>query len=114
MRISDWSSDVCSADLRQAGGEETRGEEVRGEGMTGVKPRAGALRYFGRIKNGTTPASGEADYWDGDVKWATPEDPGRLAGVRNSNTKRQLAEQAVEDTGKGVGMGKRGHAGIVI
>lgn len=62
------------------------------------KPSTGALRYFGRIKSGTTPSSGEADYWDGDVKWATPEDLGKLASDRISTTKRQVTERAVEET----------------
>ena len=60
-----------------------------------MKPDSGALRHFGRIKNGTTPASGEADYWDGDVLWATPEDLGKLTSDRISHTKRQVTEQAV-------------------
>ena len=59
---------------------------------------SGALRYFGRIKNGTTPASGEAEYWDGDVPWATPEDLGKLAGDRISQTRRQVTENAVEES----------------
>ena len=62
-----------------------------------MKPDSGALRHFGRIKNGTTPASGEADYWDGDVLWATPEDLGKLASDRISHTKRQVTEKAVAE-----------------
>ncbi len=61
-----------------------------------MKPNTGALRYFGRIKNGTTPASGEAEYWDGNVKWATPEDLGKLIGDKITMTKRQVTEKAVE------------------
>jgi type I restriction enzyme S subunit len=63
-----------------------------------MKPRSGALRYFGRIKNGTTPASGEAEYWDGDVKWATPEDLGKLTTDRITETKRMVTEKAVEES----------------
>ena len=62
-----------------------------------MKPGKGALRHFGRIKNGTTPASGEADYWDGDVLWATPEDLGKLTSDRISHTKRQVTEKAVAE-----------------
>ena len=62
-----------------------------------MKPNSGALRYFGRIKNGTTPASGEAEYWDGDVRWATPEDLGRLTTDRITATKRMVTEKAVEE-----------------
>ena len=62
-----------------------------------MRPNSGALRYFGRIKNGTTPASGEAEYWDGDVHWATPEDLGKLTSDRISQTKRQVTEKAVKE-----------------
>ena len=62
-----------------------------------MKSNSGALRYFGRIKNGTTPASGEVDYWDGDVLWATPEDLGKLNSDRISHTKRQVTEKAVTE-----------------
>ncbi len=61
-----------------------------------MKPNTGSLRYFGRIKNGTTPASSEADYWGGDVLWATPEDLGKLSGDRILATKRQVTPQAVK------------------
>ena len=62
-----------------------------------MKPDSGTLRHFGRIKNGTTPASGEADYWDGDLLWATPEDLGKLTRDRISHTKRQVTEKAVAE-----------------
>ncbi len=62
-----------------------------------MKPDSGALRHFGRITNGTTPASGEIDYWDGDVLWATPEDLGKLTSDRISQTKRQVTEKAVAE-----------------
>ena len=58
----------------------------------------GALRYFGRIKNGTTPSSSEAKYWNGDVLWATPEDLGKLVGDKISDTKRKVTQAAVEET----------------
>ena len=70
-------------------------EEVEGAGdMVFI---TGALRYFGRIQNGTTPASGETKYWDGDVLWATPEDLGKLTSDRIAATKRQVTEKAVEE-----------------
>ena len=59
---------------------------------------SGTLRYFSRIKNGTTPTSGEAEYWDGDVLWATPEDLGKLSGDRISQTKRQVTEKALKES----------------
>ena len=68
------------------------------QGAGSMRTISGTLRYFGRIKNGTTPASGESGYWDGDVKWATPEDLGKLTGVRITGTKRQVTKLAVEET----------------
>jgi type I restriction enzyme S subunit len=59
--------------------------------------RSGSLRYFATIRNGTTPASGEASYWDGDIAWATPDDLGRLAGNAISETKRQVTPLAVAE-----------------
>lgn len=59
--------------------------------------RSGALRYFAAIKNGTTPASGEPAYWDGEVAWATPDDLGRLTGIAISETKRTVTELAVTE-----------------
>lgn len=63
-----------------------------------MKPNQGALRYFGQIKSGTTPASGNADYWNGDVSWATPEDLGKLTGREIESTKRTVTESAVDET----------------
>lgn len=62
-----------------------------------MKSNTGALRYFGRIRNGATPASGNAEYWDGDVLWVTPEDLGKLNGDRISQTKRQVTAKAVRE-----------------
>ncbi len=31
-----------------------------------------------RVVNGSTPKSGEPDYWDGDIPWVTPEDLGKI------------------------------------
>jgi type I restriction enzyme S subunit len=57
----------------------------------------GALRYFTTIKNGSTPASGEPAYWDGDTAWATPDDLGRLNSNRISETKRTITPLAVAE-----------------
>lgn len=59
--------------------------------------RSGALRYFATVKNGTTPASGEPTYWDGDIAWATPDDLGRLAGNYIVETKRTVTKLAQKE-----------------
>ncbi len=62
-----------------------------------MRPNSGALRYFARIKNGTTPASGEPAYWDGDVKWATPDDLGKLTSDKIADSERFVTERAVRE-----------------
>lgn len=32
------------------------------------------LKHYFVVKNGATPQSGEASYWDGDITWVTPAD----------------------------------------
>jgi len=58
---------------------------------------SGYLKYFGCIKNGTTPTIGEAEYWNGDILWATPEDLGKLTSNHISHTKRQVTQKAVAE-----------------
>lgn len=60
--------------------------------------RAGSLRYFVSIKNGSTPASGEPAYWEGDVAWATPDDLGQLNGSYIHDTRRKVTQLAVAET----------------
>jgi type I restriction enzyme S subunit len=62
-----------------------------------VNKREGSLRYFATIKNGTTPASGEPRYWDGEIPWATPDDLGRLVGSYIVKTKRNVTQLAVAE-----------------
>src|SRR3546814_6495032 len=55
MRISDWSSDVCSSDLRQADRQDRVGRE---EGRQGARPaQAGCCREAGQ---GTCGSEAEA------------------------------------------------------
>ena len=72
-----------------------------------MNPDSGSLRYFGCIKNGTTPASGEAEYWNGDILWATPEDLGKLTSNRISHTKRQVTQKAVAEGNRPHTIGQR-------
>jgi type I restriction enzyme S subunit len=37
-----------------------------------------ALKRLFRVESGSTPKSGEPDYWDGDIPWVTPDDLGKL------------------------------------
>ena len=62
-----------------------------------MKLNSGSLRYFCCIKNGTTPASARSEYWDGNIKWVTPEDLGKLMSDKIINTKRLITEKAIEE-----------------
>src|SRR3546814_1449635 len=56
MRISDWSSDVCSSDLRHPGLGEQPGHLLRGAGTGGVRP----LRERGGLARARAGAAGGA------------------------------------------------------
>jgi type I restriction enzyme S subunit len=52
------------------------------------------LRRVFRIVNGGTPTS-DKQYWDGDVRWATPADIGAVDGKYLNSTQRSLTEAGV-------------------
>jgi type I restriction enzyme, S subunit len=52
------------------------------------------LRRIFRIVNGGTPTS-NAEYWDGDVPWATPVDIGAVDGKYLASTQRSLTVEGV-------------------
>jgi type I restriction enzyme, S subunit len=52
-----------------------------------------------RIINGATPASGEPAYWDGDIKWVTPEDLGDLGDRVIKVSKRNITEAGYRSCG---------------
>ena len=54
------------------------------------------LRYLFAVSSGATPASGNPDFWDGDINWATPEDVSR-AGRNLTKTRRRITEQGFEN-----------------
>src|SRR3546814_5591953 len=64
MRISDWSSDVCSSDLMQANEKAVKNQGPKGKGLhvatASVEPGTGALRGF----------YGGQDYLDSQINWA--------------------------------------------
>lgn len=57
------------------------------------------LKRLFRIINGSTPASGEPDYWNGDINWATPEDIGRAHGRWLSETSRKITDEGYKSCG---------------
>ncbi|MDM8086422.1 restriction endonuclease subunit S [Cellulomonas cellasea] len=50
------------------------------------------LGEIAEIVSGATPKTGVADYWGGDIAWATPADLSRLDGPYISQTPRQITE----------------------
>lgn len=51
------------------------------------------------ILNGSTPKSGEPDYWDGDIPWATPDDLGSLKSDNLDTTRRMISQAGYESCG---------------
>lgn len=53
------------------------------------------LRFSFTVLTGATPASGNPDYWDGEINWATPED---VSGVNKVlfETRRRITESGYE------------------
>jgi type I restriction enzyme S subunit len=57
------------------------------------------LKRIFRVVNGSTPASGEPAYWDGDIPWVTPEDLGDLRGSAIFETRRNITESGYRSCG---------------
>lgn len=60
-----------------------------------IKP----LKRTFTILNGSTPKSGEPDYWDGDISWATPDDLGSLATDTLHATRRMITQEGYKSCG---------------
>src|SRR3546814_3465740 len=79
MRISDWSSDVCSSDLRRRAcptSAPRRDRSVRS--FRGVERRDRSVRSF---RSGRSVRSGPASAVAGHAGW-WPEGPGEVVGLR--------------------------------
>ncbi len=57
------------------------------------------LRRLARVVNGATPKSDVPEFWDGNIKWATPEDLGKNEGKFISETRRMITEKGFESCG---------------
>lgn len=51
------------------------------------------------VKSGATPASGEGEYWDGDIPWVTPADLGALDGRYITSGSRNITVEGYENCG---------------
>ena len=57
------------------------------------------LRHVFAVISGATPESGNTDYWDGDIRWATPEDISSLEGYWLRDTRRTITRTGYESCG---------------
>ena len=57
------------------------------------------LKRVFRVVNGSTPASGEPEYWDGDIPWVTPEDLGDLRGPTICESRRNITTSGYRSCG---------------
>lgn len=57
------------------------------------------LRHLFEIVSGSTPESGNADYWDGDIAWVTPEDVSQVDGNVLRDTRRKLTAEGFANSG---------------
>ncbi|WP_010142242.1 restriction endonuclease subunit S [Oceanicola sp. S124] len=61
--------------------------------------RTGGLKNIFRIVGGSTPQSGEATYWDGEINWVTPADLSKLTGRGISRSLRTITESGLNACG---------------
>jgi type I restriction enzyme S subunit len=57
------------------------------------------LKRVFRVVNGSTPASAEPAFWDGDIPWVTPEDLGDLRGTLIHETRRNITKVGYQNCG---------------
>ena len=60
------------------------------------------LRHVFAVISGATPQSGNADYWNGDILWATPEDVGSLDDYWLRATRRMITRAGYESCGTAI------------
>ncbi|MFH1039501.1 MAG: restriction endonuclease subunit S [PVC group bacterium] len=58
-----------------------------------------ALKRTFTTLNGATPKSGNPEYWDGDIPWATPDDLGNLRGSTLDVTSRMITQEGYASCG---------------
>jgi type I restriction enzyme S subunit len=58
------------------------------------------FRYLFKITSGSTPDSGNVEFWDGNIPWVTPEDVSRV-GVNGilADTRRKISEKGYRNSG---------------
>ena len=59
------------------------------------------LRFLFSVSSGATPASGNPDFWNGKINWATPSDVAKSAKTL-TETRRRITEAGFESCGAGL------------
>lgn len=57
------------------------------------------LGHLFRLYNGSTPKSGEQNYWDGDIEWVTPSDLSKLKSLEIGTGKRKITAAGLNSCG---------------
>lgn len=57
-----------------------------------------SLESVAQIVNGGTPASGDAEYWDGDIWWLTPRDMGQMRNREIAQTPRTITSAGLRNS----------------
>ena len=57
------------------------------------------VRHIFNIHNGSTPKSGNPDFWNGDIDWITPDDLGSNAGKSITSSRRKITELGYKSCG---------------
>ena len=102
------AGDSLLTERNQSGVEAGRREDIAAvDGGDGVSwPVQKQLRHVFAVSSGATPASGNADYWDGEILWATPEDIGGVDGYWLRSTRRRITRAGYESCGASIAPSK--------
>lgn len=57
------------------------------------------LRFLFDTKSGATPASGNDEFWNGNINWVTPEDLGKLQDRYVRGTRRRITNEGYKNSG---------------
>jgi len=57
------------------------------------------LKYLSKIENGSTPNTGVVEYWNGEIKWATPVDVSNAKNYLISDTGKKITKEGFDSCG---------------
>src|SRR3546814_19191130 len=114
MRISDWSSDVCSSELPEAGfgPRETRryGDHGRSGRERTERGHYSAERPRDYAGNDWNRTYGARRYWDDDQRYDERQDKDRYRGARDGDWRGREERQRSEERRVGQECGRTGRS----